>query len=150
MDISDKGLACLEEREGCILHAYPDSRGIWTIGVGHTAAAGPPVPVPGMSITQAEADQIFHRDLAPIIAALNTYAPGLTQNQFDALVSLMFNIGTSAFRGSTVLRMLRDGNTNAAARAILMWNRPPEIMARRNGEYVQFLHGEYVARIAEA
>ena len=150
MNTSPQGRADITQREGVRHWSYRDIRGIWTIGVGHTAAAGLPIPVPGLSISQAEADQIFHRDLAPIIAALNTYAPGLTQNQFDALVSLAFNIGTSAFRGSTVLRMLRAGNVNAAGRAILMWNRPPEIMARRNGEYVQFLHGEYVARIAEA
>lgn len=148
MDISQQGLAVLEEREGCELHAYKDSRGIFTIGVGHTAAAGPPIPAPGLSITQAEANQIFHQDLEPCIAAVNAVSPvPLLQPRFDALVSLVFNIGVPAFRGSTVRRMLVAGNYNAAGRAILMWNLPPSIVSRREGEYNQYMHGEYVARI---
>ncbi len=147
MDISEKGLQVLEEREGCMLHAYPDVKGIWTIGVGHTAGAGPPIPVPGMYISQADADQIFHRDLEPCILAVNACG-ALAQCEFDAIVSLVFNIGVPAFRGSTVRRMLAEKNFHAAGRAILMWNLPPSIVPRREGEYVQYTSGEYVARIA--
>jgi lysozyme len=146
MDISQQGLAVLEEREGCILHAYPDVKGIWTIGVGHTAAAGSPIPVPGLSISQAEADGIFHKDLSPCIDALNACGE-MSQCEFDAGVSLIFNIGVPAFRGSTFRRMLLAKNWNAAGRSILMWNEPPQIRSRREGEYVQYMHGEYVARI---
>ena len=146
MDISEKGLEILQEREGTILHAYQDSRGIWTIGTGHTAFAGAPYPVPGMTITPADAEQILHRDLAPCIETLNLCGQ-MTQYQFDAGVSLIFNIGAPSFRGSTFRRMLIAKNFNAAARSILLWNEPPSIRSRREGEYVQFLHGEYVARI---
>lgn len=149
MDISEAGLNLIREREGCELHAYKDSRGIWTIGVGHTSAAGPPFPVGGMSVGLDEADQILHRDLSPIIDALNKLGVSLSQYQFDALCSLILNIGLGAFSYSTVRRMLIAGNVQAAGRAILMWNFPPEIMARREGEYVQFSHDEYVARISE-
>lgn len=149
MDISAAGLNVLTEREGCVLRAYKDSRGILTIGVGHTAAAGLPHPVEGMAITEGEAEQILHRDLAPIIAALNALGVEMAQCEFDALASLTFNIGLPAFERSTVRRMLVAGNFNAAGRAILMWNEPPEIRARREGEYVQFTHGEYVARVEE-
>jgi hypothetical protein len=63
----------------------------------------------------------------------------LTQGQFDALVSLCFNIGGSGFRKSTVVRRLNEGNYRGAADAFLMWNKPPEIMGRRRSEYKQFL-----------
>ena len=85
MDISDDGIKVLEEREGCKLHAYKDSRGIWTIGVGHTAAAGSPFPVAGLTITQDEADLIFRKDMAPCEAAVNDASDTLSQQQFDAL-----------------------------------------------------------------
>lgn len=149
MDISANGLVVIREREGCVLHWYRDSRGIWTCCVGHTSAAGPPIPAAGVIFTEAEADQILHRDLAPIIAALNQLGVALTQYQVDALCSLIFNIGLGNWNSSTVRRMLLAKNIAAAGRAILMWNKPSAIMARREGEYVQFVHAEYVAQIAE-
>lgn len=143
MDVSPAGLAVIREREGCRLEAYRDSRGIWTIGVGHVPGH------PGQTVTQAEADNLLHQDLAPIIKELNDIGVIKFQCEFDALCSLIFNIGLGAFRGSTVRRMLVAKNIYAAGRAILMWNEPPEIRARREGEYVQFVHDEYVARIEE-
>lgn len=149
MDISPAGLEMIREREGVVLHWYRDSRGIYTCCCGHTAAAGPPKLVPGKTFTIAEAEEILHRDLAPIIAELNAIGVIKYQCEFDALCSLIFNIGLGAFEGSTVRRMLLANNRNAAGRAILMWNEPPEILARREGEFTQFMYGEYVARIEE-
>jgi lysozyme len=95
---SAAGRAALVAREGCRLSAYRDSAGVPTIGVGHTGRAGPPPVALGMTITRNEAEAIFAADLAPFEAAvLRAVAAPLTQNQFDALVSLAFNIGTRGF-----------------------------------------------------
>ncbi|MDE2017342.1 MAG: lysozyme, partial [Hyphomicrobiales bacterium] len=65
MTVSDDGLRRLISREGCVLTAYRDGVGTWTIGVGHSALAPtPPRPAPGMTITGAEAEAILRADLA--------------------------------------------------------------------------------------
>jgi lysozyme len=138
--VSAPGRAALMAREGCRLAAYRDSLGVPTIGVGHTGRAGPPPVDMGMAITRAEADAIFAADLAPFEAAVSrTVAAPLTQNQFDALVSLAFNIGARGFAGSTVVHKLADGDHTGAADAFLMWVHPPELAARRRAERAQFL-----------
>jgi lysozyme len=122
------------------LYAYPDSRGIPTIGVGHTSMGGPPHVYFGLQITPDQVHSILAADLAPIEASINglVKAP-LTQNQFDALVSLTFNIGLGGFRGSSVLRQLNLNHYLNAADDFLMWDEPPELMTRRRGERLQFL-----------
>lgn len=62
----------------------------------------------------------------------------MEQHQFDALVSLCFNIGPGAFAGSTVAKRLKAGDIAGVAEAILMWNKPAAIISRRQGEYDQF------------
>ena len=141
MDLSPVGEAVLIAREGRRLAAYRDSKGVWTIGVGHTGAAGPPAVQAGLRLTAGECDALFARDVArfvrPVRDALQDTTP-LPQHAFDALVSLCFNIGPAAFLRSSVLRRLRAGDRDGAAEAILMWNRPPELIARRQAEYDQF------------
>ena len=138
--VSPAGRAALMTREGCRLTAYRDSVGIPTIGVGHTGRASPPAVTMGMSITLAEADRIFAQDLAPFEAAVAGAVPGrLTQNQFDALVSLAFNIGTRGFMGSSVVHKLADGDATGAADAFLLWAHPAELASRRRAERAQFL-----------
>lgn len=149
MEISDAGVAVLREREGCKLTAYQDSVGVWTIGVGHTGAAGAPIPVPGMTITQEQADAIFDDDLDAYEATVNdVVTASMTQNQYDAFVSICFNIGQGAFADSTFVERFNEGDIEACAEAILWWNKPPEIIPRRQGEYAQFLGG-YLPRINE-
>ncbi|GEP06012.1 lysozyme [Methylobacterium oxalidis] len=139
MNLTPTGRAVLIAREGRRLSAYRDSAGIWTIGVGHTSAAGPPAVGPGLTITQEACDAIFARDVARFEEAVRAAVPaGLPEHAFDALVSLCFNIGTDAFRRSTVLRRLRAGDREGAAEAILLWNRPPELIPRRQAEHDQF------------
>jgi hypothetical protein len=93
-----------------------------------------------MVITPAEVDQILSRDLVKFEATVNrAVTVPLTQGQFDALVSLCFNIGQGGFAKSTVVKRLNAGNYRGAADAFLMWNKPPEIMGRRRGERQQFL-----------
>src|SRR3954469_9253565 len=98
MKTSAAGRAKLIGREGVRLHAYYDSVGVLTIGVGHTSAAGPPMVKDGLTITREDCDQILARDL---IQFENTVSKCVTaqinQNQFDALVSLCFNIGIGNF-----------------------------------------------------
>ena len=140
MDISAAGLSALAGREGIRTLAYPDSRGVWTIGVGHTASAGLPHPVPGMEITHQEALDLFHQDLKQYVAEVNSAVKvKCTQNQFDAMVSLCFNIGVNGFAGSSVVRDLNAGSPRAAADAFLLWDRPPELRGRRMAERSQFL-----------
>ena len=66
----------------------------------------------------------------------------VTVNQFDACVSLAFNIGATGFAGSTVVHKLNAGDIGGAADAFLMWMRPPELRQRRDGERTQFLKGD--------
>ena len=148
MKMTDQGRKLLMEREGCRLKAYRDTTGVWTIGCGHTSAAGPPHVKQGMSITQAQADHIFADDVAEFedgVTRLLAGAP-IEPHQFDAFVSLAFNIGLGAFAASTALRKFLDGAHAHAAEAILLWNKPAEIKARRRGEHQQFLDLQHLAR----
>jgi lysozyme len=140
MKMSAAGRALLIQREGFKTLAYQDTKGIWTIGVGHTAAAGAPIPVPGMKITRAQVDEILAKDLPHYerLVERNVRVP-LAQGQFDALVSLAFNIEAAVSQKSTIIKRLNAGNYRGAADAILMWDKPPEIRKRRKGEYQQFL-----------
>jgi lysozyme len=149
MKLSDEGHRLLIEREGCKLQAYKDSVGVWTIGVGHTSGAGPPHVKQGMKITQAEAEEIFINDVAEFVEGLESMLEGkpIEQHQFDAFTSLAFNIGLGAFAESTTLRWFKAGDIEGAARALLWWDKPPEIKSRRRGEHQQFLGIKYVARI---
>jgi lysozyme len=150
MRLSDKGYKVLHEREGLRLTAYLDSVGVLTIGLGHTSAAGPPKVHHGMKITAEEAEEIFRRDAQTfrneVIDLVNV---SLAQHQFDALASFVFNIGSSAFKRSTTLKRLNAGDYDGAAKALMMWVKPPEIKNRRRGEYFQFLQARYDARVDE-
>jgi len=125
MDISPAGLAALAAREGVRTKAYRDTRGIWTIGVGHTAAAGEPHPHEGMTLTQQQVMELFRNDLKQYVKAVNEAVKVTsTQNQFDAMVSLCFNIGPNGFAHSSVVRDLNAGQIHAAAEAFMLWDRP--------------------------
>ncbi len=141
--MSPAGRAALMRREGCRLTAYLDSVGVPTIGIGHTGRASSPTVAMGMTITQAEADAIFAADLAPFEAAVaKAVSAPMTQNQFDACVSLAFNIGAAGFTGSTVVHRLNAGDVGGAADAFLMWMRPVELRLRRDDERAQFLKSD--------
>ena len=140
MKMSDEGRELLMHREGVRLKAYLDTKDIWTIGVGHTSAAGPPDVSQGMEITEEQCDEIFARDLAKYDEAVNDAVEvALEQHEFDALVSLCYNIGPSGFAGSTVVKKLNAGDKQGAGVAFMMWDKPPEIIGRRRTEMKQFL-----------
>lgn len=135
MDLSSLGRAALAAREGCRLRAYRDSVGTWTIGRGHTSAAGPPAVTTGLTLTQAEADALFAADLRPYVAAVRAaLAKPVPLPFFDACCSLCFNIGQANFGHSSVVRLANAGDLARAVEAFLMWDRPAAILTRRQGE----------------
>ncbi len=138
MKISQAGIDAIVQREGSRTEAYPDSRGIWTIGVGHT---GPEVHR-GLVWTPAQVDAALSSDLGWAETEVNRMVTvPLTQNQFDALVSFTFNIGKSGFDHSSALRDFNFG-VMKAANDLLMWEQPPVLKSRRESERLQFLTKE--------
>lgn len=123
MKISSDGVALIRQFEGLRTKAYKDAVGVWTIGYGHTSAAGLPAVRPGLEITEREAVEILARDLGKYEAAvLKAVAPrGPLQNQFDAMVSLCFNIGPGNFAKSSIARHFQSGNDAKAANAFLLF-----------------------------
>lgn len=137
--IDKRGIAAIEQREGEKLVGYRDSRGLPTIGVGHLIKSGEPYHVGG-AITQAECDRLLEMDLQEAEHAINSLVQvPLTQNQFDALVSFVINIGVGGFKGSATLHFLNAKNYNEAAQAMMHFVKPPEITNRRRSEVRQFL-----------
>ena len=149
MKLSPEGYKVLHEREGLRLEAYLDTRGILTIGLGHTTAAGPPAVYEGMEITEARAEEIFRQDAERFRREVDhaTAHLDLEQHEHDALCSFLYNIGSPNFLGSTVLKRLQAGDKKGAAEALLWWDKPSEIIPRRRGEYEQFLGRGYKARV---
>lgn len=140
MKTSEIGLKKIAVREGTVLHSYKDSKGLLTAGVGHLLDAEERKQYPlNTKITQAQCDKWLAEDAKECEDAVNSLGVSLKQNEFDALVSLAFNIGVGGFKKSTVARRLKAGDKPAAAEAILLWNKPPEIQGRRRTEYNQFL-----------
>lgn len=122
MKISKNGLKAIREHEGVRNKAYLDSGGVWTVGVGHTAARGAPIPKKGLVLTDEEVLEVLDRDLDHFEGKVNGLVKvPLSQNQFDALVSLCFNIGEGAFANSTLLRKLNNKDYQGAADQFLVW-----------------------------
>lgn len=151
MKTSDQGIDLLIAREGLRTEAYLDSRGIPTIGVGHT---GPEVHM-GLVWTKEKCREVFVQDLERFEQAVNECVKlPLEQFEFDALVSFSFNCGERALAHgnnggpSSILKALNAGNLTLAAAAFDNWHSPPEIAARRNGEREQFKGAAFEARIA--
>lgn len=140
MEISQAGLDSIKKHEGLRLRAYRDAVGIWTIGYGHT---GPEVQ-PGMEITEGEAESILREDVMQAEACIEEHVTvDLTQGQFDALCSFIFNLGCGAFERSTLLRLLNEGDYSGAAQQFGRWvnagGKPlPGLVKRRGDELAMF------------
>ena len=117
MKLSENGKAFICSHEGCILSAYQDGGGIWTIGYGHT------INVSSTDIiSQAQAEVFLLQDLTPVEACINKkVAVSLNQNQFDSLCSFIFNVGVSAFNNSTLLKKLNANDFTGAANEFTRW-----------------------------
>ena len=120
MKISDDGIEFIRQQEGVRHSAYLDSVGIPTIGVGHT---GQEVKI-GLSWTDDQIDMALRSDLSTAEDCIAAHVePDLTQSQYDALVSFIFNVGCHAFKTSTLLTLINAGNMEAAAQQFGRWNK---------------------------
>jgi lysozyme len=130
----------LKRWEGIKLNAYKDGGGVWTIGYGHTKDVKP-----GDVISLEQAHAFLEEDLAWAKKAVSDGVRiPITQNQYDAFVSLCYNIGATGFKGSTTLRRFNAGDIKGAADAITWWNKDngkviPGLVNRRAAEKALFL-----------
>jgi lysozyme len=121
MKTSAAGRGLIEAFEGLFLDSYQDSVGVWTIGYGHTTAAGGPPVHQGMMISRKEADDLLSNDLARVEYHVGKcITVPLEQWEFDALVSFDFNTG--ALRSGTVDDKINAGNKITAMDTLLLYN----------------------------
>jgi lysozyme len=112
MKTNRAGIDLIKHFEGLRLNAYQDVADIWTIGYGHT---GPKVK-PGLTITEAQADQLLSDDLCRFESGVtDAVKVPLNANEFSALVSFGYNLGLGSLRRSTLLRLLNEGDRSGAA-----------------------------------
>ena len=139
MRISPEGLAFIKRSEGCSLTAYLDSVKVPTIGVGHTRGVKL-----GDTCTEEQADQYLLDDLESVYSDIEALVEvPLSQGQFDALCSFVFNLGGPALRGSTLLKLLNAGNYDAAKAQFGKWVKAgqqvlPGLVKRRAAEAAMF------------
>ncbi len=119
MNISAEGIALIKKFEGCELEAYKCSAGVWTIGYGHTKDV-----VEGMTITQEQAEEMLVEELHEYEKYVNeSTTVALSQNQFDALVSWVYNLGPANLKASTMLKVLNSGKYEDVPAQIKRWNK---------------------------
>ena len=146
MRVNQAALDLIKEFEGFRSETYRDIAGVLTIGYGTTAAAGVGiVPVPGMTITKAEAEWYLQKAVDKFAAQIAKYitAP-IDENEFGAFVSLAYNIGPTAFRKSSALRYFNAGDKTRAANNIRLFNKAggkvlKGLVRRREAERALFL-----------
>lgn len=116
MKTSDRGIEMIKAFEGLRLEAYRCAAGVWTIGYGHTYDVKK-----GQRMSPEEAEDYLRCDLGYIERNLTVMRP-LRQNQFDALVSFVFNVGISSFKSSTLRKMvMKNPDDKAIYDEILKW-----------------------------
>ena len=139
MAIAQSTLDYITKEEGSRNKAYKDSKGLWTIGVGHLIKPDEPHLLTA-TLSDQEVKDLLKSDLKWCSEAVESAVRvPLNQNQFDALYSLCFNIGETNFKKSTVVRKLNQNDYQGAADAILMWNKPAVLEKRRKRERDLFL-----------
>lgn len=137
---SQKGIDLIKEFEGFRARAYMCPANVLTIGYGHTKSCQP-----GQVISMARGEQLLKEDLKRFENAVNVLVKvPLNQNQFDALVSFAFNVGVNAFKNSTLLRVLNQGNYDRASSELMRWvngggKKLPGLVRRRKAEKALFL-----------
>ncbi len=134
----------IKESEGCVLTAYQDVTGVWTIGYGFTSSVIAGGVHQGMTITQDQADQLLTEVVQPFAAHINQVVEvELTQNQFDALVDYTYNLGTANLDESTLLKDVNEGDFAQAAQQFPLWvlaggTVQPGLVTRRQREQTLF------------
>jgi lysozyme len=140
MTYSDNGLALTKGFEGFRADSYQDQVGVWTIGYGHT---GPSVHG-GQTVTADQADLLLRSDVAAAVTCVNNAVTAdISQNQFDALVDFVFNLGCHALLMSTLLRDVNSRQFASAAAQFLLWDHAggvvvPGLLRRRQAESALF------------
>lgn len=142
MKTSTAGIALIKRFEGFSETVYKDAAGHPTIGYGHCLLPGETFEV----ISEQEAQCLLAEDLAVAEQAIEKHVKiALTQGQYDALASLIYNIGAQAFEKSYLLRLLNQNNPEAASEQFGRWvyaggKRLPGLIARRAAEKAIFLN----------
>lgn len=113
----DKAKEIIKELESLRLQAYLCPAGVWTIGWGHTNGVKK-----SMQITEEQAEELLREDMQDAIDVVERLGVELTENQYNALVSFVFNIGGSAFAKSTIRRkILANPNDKNIKDEFLRW-----------------------------
>ena len=145
LTISQNGLSMIASFESFEPKAYYCPAGVLTIGYGHTGtnAQGQELQESD-TVTHEQAMRLLYEDVLWAEDAVNEQRLDLTQNQFDALVSFVFNVGATAFANSTLLKKLKSCDFDEAADEFLRWNKAGGkvlrgLTARREAERDLFL-----------
>jgi len=139
MNISQEGLSLIKKFEGCEYNAYKCAAGVWTIGYGHTKGVKE-----GDLVTQQEADNLLLHEMEEYEGYVNNLVEvDLNQNQFDALVSWVFNLGPANLKASTLLKVLNSKDYEGVPAQIQRWNKAggkvlEGLIRRRNAEALLF------------
>jgi lysozyme len=139
-DLFDSTLQLIKRFEGFSAKPYPDAGG-FSIGYGHFILPGENFT----EISREKAHEILKADSANAVAAVKGFVKvPLTQNQFDALTSFAYNVGVTAFRNSTLVRLLNAGDYSGAANQLPRWNKSQGVVLqtlvdRRTAEKALFL-----------
>jgi lysozyme len=139
MAIAESTLDFIVKEEGSRTKAYKDTKGLWTIGVGHLIKSNEKHLI-NETLTDEQVKDLLKSDLKWCSEAVESSVKvPLEQHQFDALYSLCFNIGGTNFAKSTVVKKINEKDMQGAADAILMWNKPEVLVNRRKRERALFL-----------
>ena len=119
MKISQEGLSLIKKFEGCELEAYKCAAGVWTTGYGSTKGVKE-----GDTITQENADNLLNHEMSEYEGYVNNMVTSdLKQNEFDALVSWVYNLGPNNLSSSTLLQRLNNKDWDDIPNQIKRWNK---------------------------
>ena len=145
MKTSSNGTSLIKEFEGFVANAYLCPAKVWTIGIGTTVYPNGVKVKKGDKCTEEQALKYLQHDLKSFEKTVNdSVKVPLSQNQFDALVSLAYNIGSGAFKNSTLLKKLNAKDYAGAADQFPRWNKGggkvlKGLVRRRDAERALFL-----------
>ena len=119
MKTGSKGIDLIKHFEGCELEAYKCPAGVWTIGYGHIKGVKE-----GMTITEHQAEEMLKSELHEYEGYINNLVTvELNQNQFDAMVSWVYNLGGGNLKASTLLKVLNAGDYAGVPAQMMRWNK---------------------------